>query len=66
VTGRLTAEPRLRLEFVGAPYDKLCQIANVDTTAGVKPGSLSSMAPASQPVQIPGFMDLNRTLAANN
>src|SRR6202521_6288092 len=33
VTGRLTLNLGFRLELVGAPYDKLCQIANVDTTA---------------------------------
>jgi hypothetical protein len=65
-TGRLTLNLGFRLEFVGAPYDELCQIANVDTTA----------APTGQPFvygscvsrfKIPGFTgNLNRTALRNN
>ena len=65
-TRRLTLNLGLRFEFVGAPYDELCQIANVDTTA----------APTGQPFvygscvsrfKIPGFTgNLNRTALRNN
>jgi hypothetical protein len=65
-TGRLTLNLGFRLEFVGAPYDELCQIANVDTTA----------APTGQPFvygscvsrfKIPGFTgNLDRTVMRNN
>jgi hypothetical protein len=65
-TGRLTLNLGFRLEFVGAPYDELCQIANVDTTA----------APTGQPFvygscvsrfKIPGFTgNLDRTVLRNN
>jgi Carboxypeptidase regulatory-like domain len=65
-TGRLTLNLGFRLEFVGAPYDELCQIANVDTAA----------APTGQPFaypscvsrfKIPGFTgNLNRTALRNN
>jgi Carboxypeptidase regulatory-like domain len=65
-TGRLTLNLGFRVEFVGAPYDELCQIANVDTTA----------APTGQPFvygscvsrfKIPGFTgNLNRTALRNN
>jgi hypothetical protein len=66
VTKKLTLNLGFRTEFVGAPYDELCQIANVDTTA----------APTGQPFvygscvsrfKIPGFTgNLNRTLLRNN
>jgi hypothetical protein len=65
-TGRLTLNLGLRFEFVGAPYDELCQIANVDTKA----------APTGQPFvygscvsrfKIPGFTgNLDRTVMRNN
>jgi len=65
-TGRLTLNLGFRVEFVGAPYDELCQIANVDPTA----------APTGQPFvypscvsrfKIPGFTgNLNRTALRNN
>src|SRR6266478_3416794 len=65
-TGRLTLNLGFRLELVGAPYDELCQIANVDTAA----------APTGQPFaypscvsrfKIPGFTgNLNRTALHNN
>jgi hypothetical protein len=65
-TNRLTLNLGLRFEFVGAPYDELCQIANVDTTA----------APTGQPFvygscvskfKIPGFTgNLDRTVMRNN
>jgi hypothetical protein len=65
-TRRLTLNLGFRLEFVGAPYDELCQIANVDLTA----------APTGQPFvypscvsrfKIPGFTgNLNRTALRNN
>jgi len=65
-TRRLTLNLGLRFEFVGAPYDELCQIANVDTTA----------APTGQPFvypscvsrfKIPGFTgNLNRTALRND
>jgi len=65
-TGRLTLYLGFRLELVGAPYDELCQIANVDTAA----------APTGQPFaypscvsrfKIPGFTgSLNRTALHNN
>ncbi len=66
LTGRLTLNLGFRLEFVGAPYDELCQIANVDTAA----------APTGQPFvypscvsrfKIPGFTgNLNRTALRND
>lgn len=66
VTKKLTLNLGFRTEFVGAPYDELCQIANIDTTA----------APTGQPFvygscvsrfKIPGFTgNLNHTLLRNN
>ncbi|HET6929774.1 MAG TPA: carboxypeptidase-like regulatory domain-containing protein [Candidatus Acidoferrum sp.] len=66
VTSRLTLNLGFRVEFVGAPYDTLCQIANIDTT----------LASAGQPFvygscvsrfKIPGFSGtLDRTLLRNN
>src|SRR5215469_3868093 len=65
-TGRLTVNLGFRLELVGAPYDELCQIANVDTAAAatgqpfVYPSCVSRF-------KIPGFTgNLNRTALRNN
>jgi hypothetical protein len=65
-TRRLTLNLGLRFEFVGAPYDELCQIANVDTAAAqtgqpfVYPSCVSRF-------KIPGFTgNLNRTALRND
>src|SRR6266852_6247204 len=66
VTGRLTLNLGFRLELVGAPYDKLCQIANVDTTAASTGQPFVYGSCVSQ-FKIPGFTgNLNRTLLRNN
>src|SRR5713226_9743591 len=65
-TGRLTLNLGFRLEFVGAPYDKLCQIANVDTTAA-STGQPFVYGSCVSRFKIPGFTgNLNRTLLRNN
>jgi len=66
VTGRLTLNLGFRLEVVGAPYDKLCQIANVDTTAA-STGQPFVYGSCVSRFKIPGFTgNLNRTLLRNN
>jgi hypothetical protein len=65
-TGRLTLNLGFRLELVGAPYDKLCQIANVDTTAA-STGQPFVYGSCVSRFDIPGFTgNLNRTLLRNN
>jgi Carboxypeptidase regulatory-like domain len=65
-TGRLTLNLGLRFEFVGAPYDELCQIANVDTTAA-STGQPFVYGSCVSRFKIPGFTgNLNRTVLRNN
>jgi Carboxypeptidase regulatory-like domain len=65
-TGRLTLNLGFRVEFVGAPYDKLCQIANVDTTA-VATGQPFVYGSCVSRFKIPGFTGtLDRTVLRNN
>src|SRR5712692_6963906 len=65
-TGRLTLNLGFRLEFVGAPYDELCQIANVDTAAA-QTGQPFAYPSCDSRFKIPGFTgNLNRTALRNN
>jgi len=65
-TKRLTLNLGFRLEFVGAPYDKLCQIANVDPAA-VPTGQPFVYPSCVSRFKIPGFTgNLNRTALRNN
>lgn len=68
VTGRLTMNLGLRFEFVGAPYDKLCQIANIDTAAAAPPtGQPFVYGSCVSRFKIPGFTgNLDRTVLRNN
>jgi hypothetical protein len=66
VTSRLTLNLGFRLEFVGAPYDTLCQIANIDTTAA-STGQPFVYGSCVSRFKIPGFTgNLDRTLLRNN
>jgi Carboxypeptidase regulatory-like domain len=66
VTGRLTLNLGFRLELVGAPYDELCQIANVDTTAA-STGQPFVYGSCVSRFKIPGFTgNLNHTALRNN
>lgn len=66
VTGRLTLNLGFRVEFVGAPYDELCQIANVDPAA-VPSGQPFAYPSCVSRFNIPGFAgNLNRTALRNN
>ena len=66
VTGRLTLNLGFRLEFVGAPYDTLCQIANIDTTAA-STGQPFVYGSCVSRFKIPGFTgNLDRTVLRNN
>jgi hypothetical protein len=65
-TGRLTLNLGFRLEFVGAPYDKLCQIANIDPAAA-QTGQPFAYPSCVSRFKIPGFTgNLNRTALRNN
>ncbi len=64
-TGRLTLNLGFRLELVGAPYDELCQIANVDTAA--QTGQPFVYGSCVSRFKIPGFTgNLNHTVLRNN
>jgi hypothetical protein len=66
VTGRLTLNLGFRVEFVGAPYDTLCQIANVDTTAA-STGQPFVYGTCVSRFKIPGFTgNLDHTALRNN
>jgi hypothetical protein len=66
VTGRLTLNLGFRVEFVGAPYDTLCQIANVDTTAA-STGQPFVYGTCVSRFKIPGFTgNLEHTALRNN
>src|SRR5262249_859214 len=66
VTSRLTLNLGFRLELVGAPYDKLCQIANVDPTLA-STGQPFVYGSFVSKFNIPGFTGkLDRTLLRNN
>src|SRR4029077_7636870 len=67
-TRRLTLNLGFRVEFVGAPYDELCQIAIVDTTlAAPPPGQPFVYGSCVSRFKIPGFTGkLDRTLLRNN
>jgi hypothetical protein len=65
-TGRLTLNLGFRVELVGAPYDELCQIANVDTTAA-STGQPFVYGSCVSRFKIPGFTgNLDRTVLRNN
>ena len=65
-TARLTVNLGFRLELVGAPYDTLCQIANIDTTAA-STGQPFVYGSCVSRFKIPGFTgNLDRTLLRNN
>src|ERR1700674_2591240 len=65
-TRRLTLNLGLRFEFVGAPYDELCQIANVDT-ATAQTGQPFAYPSCVSRFKIPGFIgNLNHTALRNN
>ncbi|HEX2663895.1 MAG TPA: carboxypeptidase-like regulatory domain-containing protein [Candidatus Acidoferrum sp.] len=65
-TARLTVNLGFRLELVGAPYDKLCQIANVDTSAA-STGQPFVYGSCVSRFKIPGFTgNLDRTVLRNN
>jgi hypothetical protein len=66
ITGRLTLNLGFRVEFVGAPYDTLCQIANIDTTLA-STGQPFVYGSCVSRFKIPGFTgNLDRTLLRNN
>jgi hypothetical protein len=66
VTGRLTLNLGFRVEFVGAPYDTLCQIANIDTTLA-STGQPFVYGSCVSRFKIPGFTgNLDRTVLRNN
>jgi len=67
-TRRLTLNLGFRVEFVGAPYDELCQIANVDTTLAAPPtGQPFVYGSCVSRFKIPGFTgNLNRTALRND
>src|SRR5215471_13235217 len=66
VTRRLTLNLGFRLELVGAPYDTLCQIANIDTTAA-STGQPFVYGSCVSRFKIPGFTgNLDRTVLRNN
>jgi hypothetical protein len=66
VTGRLTLNFGFRVEFVGAPYDTLCQIANIDTTLA-STGQPFVYGSCVSRFKIPGFTgNLDRTVLRNN
>jgi hypothetical protein len=66
VTERLTLNFGFRVEFVGAPYDTLCQIANIDTTLA-STGQPFVYGSCVSRFKIPGFTgNLDRTVLRNN
>jgi len=66
ITSRLTLNLGFRVEFVGAPYDTLCQIANIDTTLA-STGQPFVYGSCVSRFKIPGFTgNLDRTVLRNN